>query len=495
MPYTPQFKPNQLIYGNPDSQTVIVCGWTPKETVARHVDAKHYAAIGQLYNPARGINYLVRNLLANPHIRWLVILGVTKEDVNAGAVDSLNHFFTHGVTEGVSDEGRKCWVINSRVPGYIDSVVPLEDLNRLRGVERVCLYRCGTVNQDFKMVMADLRNTLDALTGHGHDEPFDPPKTYSFSLPVSNTKPSSVFGHTVEADTIAECWLKILHRIRTNGTLRPTGYDGQWQELIDLVAVVNEEPDDFYFPEPNYLPIDRPFIESYLSSMVDDTPVKEGVKYTYGQRMRSHFGRDQVQDVVNKLKAERDSASAVISLWDASRDNLVSGSPCLNHLWFRVVTLGGSERLALTATFRSNDMYSAWPANAMGLRHLQKIVRDGLDPTLPLGPLVTISQSAHFYDETFDSADRVIRTHYKPHRVTYSDPVGNFIVERQFNRVLVEQTTPEGEAIGQFTATSPLLLIRGIVAANPSIDPAHAAYLGLEIQKAFSSDKYVQDRG
>lgn len=493
MPYTPQFKPNQLIYGNPDSQTVIVCGWTPKETVARHVDAKHYAAIGQLYNPARGINYLVRNLLANPHIRWLVTLGVTKEDVNAGAVDSLNHFFTHGVTEGVSDEGRECWVINSRVPGYIDKAIPLEDLEALQ--ERIAHYRCGAIHMKFDETIGHLRRQLEGISSHGYHYPPLVPKTYPFSLPASNTKPSSVFGHKVEANTIAECWLKILHRVRTNGTLRPTGYDGQWQELIDLVAVVNDEPDDFYFPEPNYLPIDRSFIESYLSSMVDEAPVKEGVKYTYGQRMRSHFGRDQVQDVVNKLKVERDSASAVISLWDASRDNLVGGSPCLNHLWFRVVTIGGSERLALTATFRSNDMYSAWPANAMGLRHLQRIVRDGLDPTLPLGPLVTISQSAHFYDETFDSADRVLRTHYKPHRVTYSDPVGNFIVERQFNRVLVEQTTPEGETVGQFTALSPLLLIREVVVANPSIDPAHAAYLGLEIQKAFASDKYVQDRG
>lgn len=493
MPYTPQFKPNQLIYGNPDCQTVIVCGWTPKETVARHVDAKHYAAIGQLYNPARGINYLVRNLLANPHIRWLVTLGVTKEDINAGAVDSLNHFFTHGVTEGVSDEGRECWVINSRVPGYIDKVIPVADLNDLR--DRIGNYEGGSTKQDFKEVMTDTARLISGLAEWGYKDPTRPVKTYPFALPSSNTKPSSVFGHKVEADTIAECWLKILHRIRTNGTLRPTGYDGQWQELIDLVAVVNNEPEDFYFPEPNYLPVDRPFIDSYLSSMVDDAPVKEGVKYTYGQRIRSHFGRDQVQDVVNKLKAERDSASAVISLWDASRDNLVGGSPCLNHLWFRVVTLRGSERLALTATFRSNDMYSAWPANAMGLRHLQRIVRDALDLTLPLGPLVTISQSAHFYDETFDSADRVLRTHYKPHRVTYSDPVGNFVIERQFDKVVVEQTTPEGEEVGQFTATSPLLLIREVVAANPSIDPAHAAYLGLEIQKAFSNDKYVQDRG
>ncbi|MCZ0902506.1 thymidylate synthase, partial [Microcoleus sp. HI-ES] len=74
---------------------------------------------------------------------------------------------------------------------------------------------------------------------------------------VPTVLPGQKYGHRIEGKTIAETWVKIIHRIKTTGTLRPTGYDGQWQELIDLMAVITDEPAEYYFPEPNYLPIDR----------------------------------------------------------------------------------------------------------------------------------------------------------------------------------------------------------------------------------------------
>jgi thymidylate synthase len=63
--------------------------------------------------------------------------------------------------------------------------------------------------------------------------------------------------------------------------------------------------------------------------------------------MRSWFGRDQIEQVITKLIKEIDAASAVINLWDSggniiarpggSSDHEHSGSPCLNHIWVRVV--------------------------------------------------------------------------------------------------------------------------------------------------------------
>jgi thymidylate synthase len=147
--------------------------------------------------------------------------------------------------------------------------------------------------------------------------------------------------------------------------LRPTGYDGQLQELIDLMAVITDEPPEFFFPEPNYLPIDRPFLEDYIPQMLEDAPYHEGIKYTYAQRMRSWFGNDQIEEVITKLINEIDTASAVINLWDSgdnfarrfdgSSDHQHSGSPCLNHVWLRVV----DRHISLTAILRSNDMFGA----------------------------------------------------------------------------------------------------------------------------------------
>jgi thymidylate synthase len=269
--------------------------------------------------------------------------------------------------------------------------------------------------------------------------------------------------------------------------------------------VVTDEPEELYFPEPNYLPLDRAFIEEYIPQILEDAPYQEGVKYSYGQRLRSWFGRDQIEDVIQKLVGEIDAASAVMNLWDSggnfnqrkdgSSDHQHGGSPCLTNIWVRVV----DSELSLTATFRSNDMYGAWVANAMGLRALQRHIRDAIvtrsDHNLIMGPLITISQSSHIYDDVWSSVEQLVGKHYQQ-RVQYDDPVGNFLIEVAGIDICVSQTTPgSGEVVQTFRDRSPLTLLREITAANPAIRPDHAGYLGVELQKAAMQDfNYYQDR-
>lgn len=478
--YTPLYKPNQIIYG--EGHPVIITGWTVKEFVTKKLDKTHYSAIGQLYSPARGISFLVRNFLANPWIKDLIIISATKEDGNAGGCQCLYDFFLKGVRRGLSQSGKDVWVVNSSVEGYIDPEIPLVDLDLLRGN-----VNCHFVKSvDEAIAVAKAINTLPVL--------WSEPKTYPITEVKPTVIPGPLYGHRIEGKTIAETWVKIIHRIKTTGVIRPTGYDGQWQELIDLMAIVTDEPDDFFFPEPNYLPCDRNFINEYLPQMLDDAPKREGVKYTYGQRMRSWFGKDQIEQVINKLINEIDAASAVINLWDVS-DHEKGGSPCLNHIWLRIV----DGELSLTATFRSNDMFSAWPSNAMGLRALQKHIRDEInsrsDFDLILAPLITISQSAHIYSDTWEHADRVIKEYYKP-QVDYSDPAGNYLIEASARQIQVTHTTPgTGENVQCFTGKNPLRLAREICSASPFIHPAHAAYLGIELNKAsYLQNGYIQDK-
>jgi thymidylate synthase len=101
--YKALHKPNQLIYGL--GQTAVITGWTVKQAIAKHLDSSEYAVIGQLYSPTRGINILVRNLLANPHVRYLVVLNATKEDKNAGAGECLLDFFKKGFSQDVCETG------------------------------------------------------------------------------------------------------------------------------------------------------------------------------------------------------------------------------------------------------------------------------------------------------------------------------------------------------------------------------------------------------
>ncbi|MEH2044920.1 thymidylate synthase [Nostoc sp.] len=485
--YKALHKPNQLIYGL--GQTAVITGWTVKQAIAKHLQPEDYAVIGQLYSPTRGINLLIRNLLLNPHVRYLVVLNATKEDNNAGAGECLLDFFRKGFEEGVCDTGLPCWVIRSSITGYIDLEVKASALEHLR--DSVKEQETKSISEAVSLVKSYVQQKALAAWG------------LPIEFPMPTVKPTVLpgprYGHRIEGKTIAETWVKIIHRIKTTGTIRPTGYDGQWQELIDLMAIVTDEPANFYFPEPNYLPIDPPFLEGYVSQILDDAPSREGLKYTYGQRLRSWFERDQIDQVIQKLIGEIDAASAVMNLWDV-KDHEKGGSPCLNHIWLRVV----DNELSLTATLRSNDMFAAWPANAMGLRALQRHIRDEIakhsEYELKMGPLITISQSAHIYDDTWSNAEQLIKQQYANicRKIDYYDPAGNFLVEIAEKEIVVTQTTPgSGEVVSCYSGKDALKLLREICAASPSIRADHAGYLGMELQRASeclkTGAKYIQD--
>jgi thymidylate synthase len=486
--YQPHYKPNQLICGH--GQTAIITGWTVKQAIAKHLNPDEYAVIGNLYSPTRGISPLLRNLIANPHVRYLVILNATREDKNSGSSQCLLDFFKEGFSLGKSDTGRDCWIIKSQLTGYIDQEIDPEILEKLRQ---------SIQYQEVKSIS----EVINLVKDYAQNQPL-PNWGEALTFPLLENLPSILpgtrYGHRIEGKTIAETWVKILQRIKTTGTIRPTGYDGKWQELIDLMAVVTNEPQNFYFPSPNYLPISREFLDEYIPQILNDSPNTEGVKYTYGQRLRSWFGRDQIEQVINKLISEIDAASGVMSLWDA-KDHEKGGSPCLNHIWVRVV----ENELSLTAIFRSNDMFAAWPANAMGLRALQQYIRDEIQTRSPynltMGPLITISQSAHIYDDTWENVDQLIATQYDKiiHQRDFFDPSGNFLIAVEDKQIIIEQTTPgSGEIVACYSGTNPLKLIREICATNPAIIPEHIGYLGIELQKAGNclknNQQYTQDK-
>jgi len=488
--YRPAYKPNQIICGT--GQTVVVTGWTVKESVAKHLQQSVYAGIGACYSPTRGISLLIRNILANPVVRYLVVLNATKEDRNAGAGTCLLDFFRNGFELGLTDTGKQCWLICSAVVGYIDIEIDASALHQLR--QSVECVEAKTIAEAVSQVKAyALRERV---------EPWGKPNTYPLAIVEPTVLPGTRYGHRIEGRTIAETWVKIVHRIKTTGTIRPTLYDGQWQELIDLMAIVTDEPAPFYFPEPNYLPCDRTFISEYVSQILDDAPIVEGVKYTYGQRLRSHFGIDQIEQAIGKLIADIDSARVVMSLWDVQDGALPNSSPpCLNHIWLRA----SDKELSLTATFRSNDMFSAWPSNAMGLRALQQHIRDEIcdrsNYNLQMGPLITISQSAHIYDDCWDSADNLIQNQYKKllAQRDYADPSGSFVINIQNGKIVVEHMTPgTGEVVNCYSGKSATQLCRQIAADCPALQIGHAMYLGCELQKAelalLNQHYYTQDQ-
>lgn len=443
--YQPICKQSGLVIGK--GSVVVVTGWKPVEAIASHLTLDQYAAVGNLYSPA-GVSYLIRNILANPQVTGVLMVSCTKQDENSGSVQALENFFK-GLDYEIGD-------------------IPLEDLERVRQLSYLRLHSYDT------------ETLAEYLQYLGHRPPLGgSPKYYHPPVVESPIVPGPFWGHRIEAPTVAQAWVKILHRIRTTGKESPSGY-GIRQELINLLTVVSDEPEGLDVPD--WLPVDRVFLQNYFPQMLEDAPV--GVKYTYGSRMRSHFGVDQVERVAAKLAGEIDAASAVINLWDV-QDHNRGGSPCLNHLWFRVI----DGALSLTAIFRSNDMFDAWCANAFGLRMLQKHVCDRVNQqtnySLTLAPLMTLSQSAHIYDHSYEYADKVIRERYGKQPKRYDDPVGNFEVTLEGGEIVVSRMLPEGTVCKQYRGKNPIRVVSAIAQDAPAMQPDHALYLGTQLHKAW----------
>ena len=356
---------------------------------------------------------------------------------------------------------------------------------------------------DYKLAnsIKEVVDSVEEFSKKIYHKPWGEPLRFPIMESSPTVLPGPRYGHRIEGKTIAETWVKILQRIKTTGTIRPTQY-GQWQELIDMTAIVTDEPLNFYFPSPNYLPIKREFINDYIGQILDDAPQKEGVKYTYGQRLRSWFERDQFIQAIDKLISDKDSSRVVMSLWDVKDYENNDSPPCLNHIWVRIV----DDELSLTATFRSNDMFSAWPANAMGLRELQQHIIEEVNNkyqhNFQLGPLIIISQSAHIYSDCWEHADKVIETEYRRicQQRTYNDPSGSFLISIKDNEIIVEHITPgSGEVVNCYSGKTARKLYQQIADTCPSLEIKHAMYLGTELQKAEiclvkNLDSYQQDK-
>ena len=64
------------------------------------------------------------------------------------------------------------------------------------------------------------------------------------------------------------------------------------------------------------------------------------------------------------------------------------------------------------------------------------------------------------------------------------------MIEIENTDILVKQTTPgSGEVIATYSGKNAMNLARKICSDNPSIQPSHAVYLGIELGKAMIAIK------
>ena len=482
----PTYKDKMLIVGNKKSQVAVCTLWTKKEVAGQMLDLEKIAVIGNLYSPKKGVSFLIRNILANPNIKHLVVCGLDNSKSGQVLIDFANNGFRE-----IRDEQNNLmyWQIISDIENRIDAEIEKEALEIFRKSVNVIDLR---EERSFKKIQENINDLDQNLPLSYKPLIFTEAKKEEI-----NSFPSESAVHTIRGEKIAETWLKILDHILRFGKTDQTSYQNQQKEIIDIVSVITgEDPENLYIPE--WLPNDSEHMKEYAPTVLSSF-CPEGAAYTYGSRMRSHFGVDQVQTIIDEIKREKYSRRAVISLLDPKIDSCSKNPPCLNHCWFRVQ----EDKLHLIATLRSNDMFDAWPENALVLRLLQNIVFKEvikIYPEVKLGNLVIHSLSAHIYDDSWEEAKSIVGKHYNvvfPRTNLEYDIRGNFIIKVENNEIVVEHYSSDEILLNSYNSKRAMPIYLEMSKKGAVSIISHALYLGTELQKAEMAIKlnipYTQD--
>lgn len=545
-----------LRVGDPESNVAICTLWFPVDQLMSAIDPKKYpwAVMGHLYNARQGLNYVAANLLANPQIRNLVIYGMGRPGINrSGTGEALYDFLTIGVerVSVVLPDGKPCWRVlrgeGHEHEAYLDAVTfPIDLLDKLR---RHVAVHCADNGEVLKVTLW----TIAAVAPHLHPKPA---LTKPIVVEVPEAANDAVWpaqGSTVvvRGRSVAEIWPKSLFEVMRHGKVRKSHYGEEpHMEVLNLVSVLEGElaspagvfgQRDFGWMPGMYVPDRREEMPDFVragssdlaseDALIDYTekvlfgqsgierddegePQVGAVKYTYGDRIGWWFETNQLQGVIDKLASDEDAKSGVIDLWDSEKDLKMGGSPCLNHIWFRIA----DSRLWMTATIRSNDMYGAWPANAYSLRALQEYVLAGLNQRrfnlkrdqLRLGDLTIVSESAHVYEHSYNDAETVIAHEYEKAMATaykrFDDPRGYYVIELGqsdgnasgwYDHIVAIRHTPDGQPAQRFVGETAKQVYAQIAHNRGISDTYHALDIGAELMKAEVSLKaaleYRQD--
>lgn len=502
---------------NPQHHLGICSLWTERDVVEKLLKSVDYCVIGNLYS-AQGINAMIRNIMANPNIRTIVIWG-SEMSLSGHALLQLK--------KGGLDKKRQ--IVGAR--GEIEKEIPSRIIDEFRREISVIDMR-GKQAKTFVNELKELSLRKQV--------PFTK-KTRIFpkSEPVARVFPSEQTGFRVSSSKVAKTWLKLLSTIYKYGRPKHTRYsqDNELKEILNLTAVVtNEHVGKVYFPD--YLPFTKLELVSYYAELMTDREIP-GVAYNYGKLLRKDFGLDQVAEIKNLLKKRPDSKKMATSLLDPKRyweKAGTSDTPCLTQMFGSVQ----NKKFFLTAHFRSQDMVHGWPRNTFALRKLQKDIADSAG--YKMGPLTIITHSAHIYGDDFKLVENLLADNYErelgftPSVHFAFDPRGNVVVEvvkmkdaavwKEYSKRYEKETVPyavsmalkrmpkRGKKAGKLIRATlydpdssvPLKVFEGRVAQevayqigdwNHIVDPAHAMYVGQELQRAeeaiITGKRYHQD--
>lgn len=433
----PIYFKDKLVIGNLDSSVGVATLWMPKESVAAELKPDSFSVCGQLYTK-RGLNAMFRNILANPKIRHLVLCGVDRQ----GSGEALKRFFENGIDPNSGASGEmEGWRIIGDEEALIDKEITLEALNLIR------------TNVEFHdLRMKPLGEVAALVSSLAPSEPFSEPQLFADTpAPAVSRYPTDMSVFKIKRDYIGDAWLDVLKTINRFGAEVP-GLYGNVKEVHNLSVVIEkEDPENPKVPE--YMKFGKEGLDNYFKGFFNKNESKDEA-YTYGERIFAWDDIDQGQIMKDKLKKYPYDRGALAVLWKPHKDNFpptTAGSdvhtlgqtpgwrvPCL------VMILGQTidDNFNMTAVFRNNDMYGAWPLNAFALRKFQAEIANEIGKNL--GSLTTISHIAEMYQNDWDDSLKIVEKNDSLDRTCAYDPRCYYTIRIDGEEIIVSFFTPDG---------------------------------------------------
>ncbi|MCX6702546.1 MAG: thymidylate synthase [Candidatus Wolfebacteria bacterium] len=460
----PIYFKNNLYIGDAESSVGVATLWTKKELIGEHLDKARYNLVGQLYSK-KGINYIIRNILAKPNIRHMVICG--------SDLSGSGQAFINLIEKGLDENNKIIGVADA----YIEKEISREALEKFRkNVEIIDLREEQDPNK--------VQSTIQKYDKEGQ---FTEPKTFPEPEPPKTERfPSDPAIFKIRGEKVADVWVDVLKNIMRFGVLKTTHYDDDMRELMGVTTVItNEDPDNPHLPDW-LLGLKKEELFQYYDQYLT-THVHPGAPYGYGNRMRDMRGKNQIEFIINRLKEEKDDRGACAVTWNADVDLGIKSRPCV----LLIQALVQDDRLHLISYIRSNDMYQAWPRNNFALLKVQKEISGAT--SIPRGDLVVISASAHIYKKDWEDAERIIKKENKLRCIP--DPRGNVIIAVNQEKGIIELSllSPRGEIVAQMEAKDSVEAMDKIQLYDWISMTGHAIDIGKQLGWADLALKYGFD--
>jgi thymidylate synthase len=451
---------DSLIVGNIKSNLAICTLWSNKNVIAKELDLQKVSVIGNLYT-VNGINYIIRNIAANPRIRYIFVTGL--DLMRSG--EALKLFFEKGVDENYKIIGTAY---------YLDKF-PREILEKIRENVKI-------VEIDQKSIKEQIGQTFKEA------DYFMEPVLLKEEINESSSQAITDTIFKIKSDSLIEAWARALDLVLKFGEEKETEYRIKEKEIIGLAVELTNIGDI-----PAYAPFQKEDLEEYTKHFFSkEKPA--GLDYSYGERLKDFDGLNQIEQMVNKLKAHPYSRRAFATTWNVNIDSKSENPPCL----VTIQSIVRNNNLYLIAQFRSHDIYNAWPFNVYALRKTQEEIANKLN--MQPGILTVISNSAHIYQNNWVEAKATVEK-YKPKTIKFiHDPAGYFIIsiDKEKKVIKVRHLWNNGLSSGyEFEGKDAISLYKQILNAQLVTQIDHAAYLGRELYRAQialeNNQDYTQD--